>query len=283
MRLFQPWKSHGGIGQPAVGWNTVPWKRTLPEFGGLFDRLPNPINRDHVRARAQQADDEPACREAFVAAMVWGYGRVGYGPYRTARVLCANPAAGATLRVAAALVRSEGGPAAFSWLAGHRLRYLGVAFATKYLHFADDGQGSAPALILDRLVRDWLREHAGCRVSLAWDVDGYRHYVETVERWAAGLGASPSQVEYLMFADAASGRSPNQWSDVPWLGEDALSPDLAGEKAQPVEVTDVLDALDEAAELFATLPGGQVPADVDDFECGIRQLRRIVLARVSLP
>jgi hypothetical protein len=237
-----------------------------------------------VRARAQQADDGPACREAFVTAMVWGYGRVGYGPYRTARVLCENPAAGATLRDIAALVRNEGGPAAFAWLADHRLRYLGVAFATKYLHFAGDGQGKPPALILDRLVRDWLREHTGWRVSLAWDVDDYRRYVEMVTRWAAGLGASsPSQVEYLMFADAASGRSPNQWSDVPWLSEGALSRDLAGKDVQPAEVTDVLEALDEAAELFAALPASQVPADVDDFEHGIWQLRRIVLARTGLP
>jgi hypothetical protein len=70
--------------------------------------------------------------------MVWGYGRTGYGPFRTARVLEENAEAGAILQEAARQVRSNGGPAAFSWLADHRLRGLGVSFATKFLYFCGD-------------------------------------------------------------------------------------------------------------------------------------------------
>jgi hypothetical protein len=40
-----------------------------------------------------------------------------------------------------------------------------------------------------------------------------------------------------------------------------------------------LESLDEALAAFAALPGPSSPADIEDFERGIRQLRRIVLTR----
>lgn len=91
--------------------------------------------------------------------MVWGYGRVGYGAFRTARVLAKNATATRTLREAAGRARRDGGPEAFSWLAKNRLTWLGVAFATKYLYFCNGPSPSAPALVLDRPVQRWLYEH----------------------------------------------------------------------------------------------------------------------------
>jgi hypothetical protein len=84
--------------------------------------------------------------------MVWGHGPVGYGAYRAARVLRENPEAPATLRTVAQLVRRDGGAQAFAWLKKHRLRFLGVAFATKYLYFCS-GPEAPPALILDWVYR----------------------------------------------------------------------------------------------------------------------------------
>ncbi len=53
----------------------------------------------------------------------------------------------------AARVRTAGGPAGFEELVSRRLAWLGVAFATKYLFFCGQGYDSAPAPVLDRLVR----------------------------------------------------------------------------------------------------------------------------------
>jgi hypothetical protein len=41
----------------------------------------------------------------------------------------------------------------------------------------------------------------------------------------------------------------------------------------------VLDALDDTEEAFATLPAAADPHDAEDFERGLRQLRRVVLSR----
>ncbi|GAA2698791.1 hypothetical protein Apa02nite_050080 [Actinoplanes palleronii] len=248
------------------------WQANLPEHHDLLAPLPDVVDRAIVAKRAAgAADSEALAVQAFVTAMVWGYGPVGYGAFRTARVLRENPQAAQTLREAAQVVRSEGGAAAFAWLAQHRLRYLGVAFATKYLYFCNT-PGSAPALILDRLVQRWLRQHAGCQVRLDWQVGDYTRYLHLVGAWADELGTTPDIVEYLMFSDTLSqepGRSP-------WAAPDTETAVLPGSDGDAT--TAVLEAIEDAASAFAALADVS-PADVDDFERGIRQLRRILLAR----
>ncbi|WP_414635464.1 hypothetical protein [Actinophytocola sp.] len=156
-------------------WSRTSWRAFLPDHVALLDRLPNPIGRADVTAAVRECLEQDAV-PAFVAAMVWGYGRVGYGPFRTARVLTDNPGAPTVLREAAHRVRRDGGPSAFGWLAEHRLAWLGVAFATKFLFYCSQPPAT-PALVLDRLVQGWLREHAQWRVRLDWHVADYQAYV----------------------------------------------------------------------------------------------------------
>jgi hypothetical protein len=99
--------------------------------------------------------------------MAWGYGRVGYGPYRVHRVLETTLDAGSILQSAAGELGSGGPVRAYVLLGEHgaaRLPGLGPAFGTKFLYFCSPS-GASPALILDRLVADWLREHAGLRLN----------------------------------------------------------------------------------------------------------------------
>ncbi|WP_229069717.1 hypothetical protein [Actinoplanes sp. DH11] len=49
---------------------------------------------------AGAADSEAEAVQAFVTAMVWGYGPAGYGAFRTARILTKNPQAPQILRKA---------------------------------------------------------------------------------------------------------------------------------------------------------------------------------------
>lgn len=146
--------------------------------------------------------------------MIWGYGPVGYGAWRTKRVLAENDGAAETLAMVARIARDQGGPAAFEWLARrqNRLRYLGVAFATKYLFFCAAGGRGKPALVLDRLVRDWLSKTLHWSLSLDWDVDDYREYVDTLSEWASELDVEPGDLEMLVFQLAANGNPRSLWS-----------------------------------------------------------------------
>jgi hypothetical protein len=210
--------------------------------------------------------------------MIWGYGRVGYGPFRTARVLTENSEAATTLQDAGSELHEHGGPAAFEWLAGHHLHGLGVSFATKYLFFVDSAN-LEPALILDRLVRSWLGQNTGWYPRLDWRTADYRRYIDTALSWAAELETTPDDIEYLMFAGEAESDPASQWK--PSFATQVLTVPPAAPSLLSPEETGVLDALDDAAEAFSELP--DVPAsDSEDFERGIRQLRRVVLSRGRL-
>lgn len=120
------------------------------------------VDRNEVTRHARLVEDDETAGRAFIAAMVWGYGPVGYGPFRTARVLQENADAGDRLAAVARVARDSGGMAAFEHIANRPLRYLGVAFGTKYLYFCSVAHEhrAGPALILDAVVCRWLADDA---------------------------------------------------------------------------------------------------------------------------
>lgn len=79
----------------------------------MLQALPEVLHREGVRrACSDAAADATRAAMAFVAVMAWGYGGVGYGPYRTRRILTARPDAGERLAKAARRLRDQGaGPA----------------------------------------------------------------------------------------------------------------------------------------------------------------------------
>src|SRR5689334_3171553 len=67
------------------------WKRGLPESTDvaiMADRLGGSISRADIRTiAAESIGDRSMLRQLFVAAMMFGYGTVGYGKFRTGRML----------------------------------------------------------------------------------------------------------------------------------------------------------------------------------------------------
>jgi hypothetical protein len=277
------WREAGRPPQRGISWSVRTWTRTFPEHAAFLEELAtldNGVARADVIARCADAHTGPeAAQKAFLVAMIWGYGPAGYGAFRTQRVLSANEGAPQTLADVAKVARDAGGPTAFEWLAasGHRLRWLGVAFGTKYLYFCAANGVGQPALVLDRLVRWWLWEHCRWWLSMDWNVAQYRDYVNTLCAWSTQLDVAPGDVEMLMFRLQAAG-DPAMLS--PQSGQVVGAAPAAEQTAFGIseEAQALLDVLGEAGEQFATLPGGD-PHDLEDFEYGLRHLRRIVLAR----
>jgi hypothetical protein len=189
-------------------WVRKTWERTLPDYVPLFSQLGDEVRRADVFALAQEIETEPQALNAFVAAMVWGHGMNGYGAWRTRRVLDENnPDAGKKLLAAAQAARRSGGPAGFDLLADDPLKYLGVAFATKYLFFCGQSESRPTPLVLDAVIQRWLGEHANLWLRLSWKKQDYRRYVECVGAWAAELGTTPEILEEAMFRDEVGSRS----------------------------------------------------------------------------
>lgn len=266
------WKAGGRPAQPITAWSLESWLKYLPDHEQLLRGLPKGISREHVVAVASGIHTPADAVDAFVAAMVWGFGMVGYGPYRTSRVLTKNRDAGDRLAELAGRVAADGGPAAFDWLVGHRLEGLGVAFSTKFMFFCSGGL-AVPALVLDRLVSDWFAANAGWRPSLDWDKQDYRDYVASVGRWSQELDIRPADTELLIFQDQVRKVPGSQWAAVA-LDGDVVSGVSDGASDDDDGLDRVSHLLHEIADELHGRPGLSGD-DLDDVEHHLRSLRRI--------
>ncbi len=179
--------------------------------------LPNRLDREVVRqACSEAAVDADSAERAFIVVMAWGYGtEVGYGPWRTQRVLSQTPRAADRLASVARTLSEDGAIAAYSRLAHENdcgLRWLGPAFGSKYLYFCQPEGQSVLALILDRLVATWLEREAGLNVNpVPWSERTYRRYIEQMHSWAYALQCRPDELEYCMFREMAN-EGNSQWA-----------------------------------------------------------------------
>lgn len=92
----------------------------------------------------------------------------------------------------------------------HELPWVGTAFGTKFLHFADP---LGAALILDSVVAGWLKSHADVRFRCLRDPREFATWLEIASAWGAELGLSPERIELLVFSDGLPERS--QWRSSP--------------------------------------------------------------------
>jgi hypothetical protein len=80
----------GGFEQRSFRWYREPWEAALhydqPSVE-LLHRLGERVDRETTRAVVLEELSTGRVVPAFVAAMVWGYGTIGYGPARVRWVL----------------------------------------------------------------------------------------------------------------------------------------------------------------------------------------------------
>lgn len=208
--IVRGWRDSGEPGQAAIPWPKDRWIVHFPEHADLFIALPDLIDRTAVhRVFSSVGESEAFATRAFLVSMVWGYGKVGYGPWRARRVL-EQPGAAAKLLEVAQIVRADGGLAGYAALAReHRIRWLGPAFGTKFLYFCPQSDNGQRSLILDRIVADWLNQHLRPGFNpVPWAPRTYRRYLGLMEDWAAGLAVCPEVLEERLFVANATG----QWS-----------------------------------------------------------------------
>lgn len=203
------WKAAGRPQQGATEYVRSRWVDALPEHRQLVHALPERLNRSDSRRLIAGLLEEDNIAGAFVVSQIWGYGRRGYGPYRVRRVLDQD-GAGENLRAGYDVLHRDGPGAAFSAFADkHRLAWLGPAFFTKFMFFADPTQQS---LVLDEYVAAWIREHIGLKLPLYPARSSvYVGYLELVQAWAAMLELTVHEVEQLIFAAEARTRPRNDW------------------------------------------------------------------------
>lgn len=239
---FDRWDAADGPEDAPIVWRKPSWEKSLAHatpvrelLGGWpADLKGDPLTREKVTESAGKvtADDRAAQLTAFLAAMVWGYGRVGYGPSRVARML-AEPRFLDDLAELTRVTLEEGGVAGYQRVRDARygeprdrgfLKHLGPAFGTKYIYFLTKAQPveGQVAPVLDSVVRMWFRknvdaEAANVEIGAGWGyAERYATYVETMQAWAKKLGIAADDVERLIFASRQAevgGGWVESWSD----------------------------------------------------------------------
>jgi len=197
----------GPVRPRAMAFSPERWIDRAPEHAATFSSLPELLDRESVRAFcARQHVDEPGAMRIFIASQVWGYGGVGYGPFRLSEAL-ADQALPARLAQSRAEVRAGRPVDGFRVLCvEHESPWVGTAFGSKFLHFADpDGR----ALILDAVVAGWLRKHAGLSFRCLRDEREYAAWLEIAAGWGSEFNLAPERIELLIFTAGLPEKS--QW------------------------------------------------------------------------
>jgi len=194
--------------QHGASWNPERWEAVLGPLEGLPTSLieSRHISREDLHGLGQSFRREPS--PAFVVAvMAWGYGDIGYGPWRTRQAL---QTPGALDRIYEAIDTTclHGAVAGYrSLAAAGRPKFLGATFGTKLICFgAYRAIDSGPKpVILDYRIGKALERHGyhfACERWQAADsrgLGGYGSYVDIVQELAGELRCSAEDVEYRLW------------------------------------------------------------------------------------
>ncbi|MGP5725410.1 8-oxoguanine DNA glycosylase OGG fold protein [Arthrobacter rhombi] len=222
------WVRAGRPIQVASRWNTATWSRQFPAHQAFFDGLKTDrLNRHEAVQHIGRINNETEAVEAFLLAMLWGYGPVGYGAFRTRRILD-EPGAYQALLEVAQTAQTEGGLEAFNLICARRdqnrgyLKWLGPAFGTKFLYFATAAVAPQQATpVMDAVVRRWFAKHAPDHQLIVdvWHQPSYKVFLDCLEAWSSELTAfsgetvTKDEVEYLIFADGNNFENNAEWRE----------------------------------------------------------------------
>lgn len=186
------------------------WTKYFPQdadFMVFTNRFPSPLARQTFCEIEQK--DAPNLRQLFFAAMIWGYGTVGTGAWRTDKML-ATLESEAKIESAFELVRQGRVADAYRAL---NLYWCGPSYISKFLYACGLCSGAMPLpVILDSVVAGTLsallekhgHDHReffklGKDGMPQYFPEGYERYVLMLNDWARQLHVQADEIELYLF------------------------------------------------------------------------------------
>lgn len=205
-KLINKWQADGSPPQETFNWSGSKqnWIRTFPTFSNFLDNeVPVDLGRTEVRAIFENQNIDIG--QKFLTSMIWGYGNIGYGPYRVKIMLSQRHAE--KILLDAYRVAAEGLPKdAYQILKENRIKILGPSFGTKFLSFCAPREVGAP--IYDSYVSLWISKYAKREfgsISLnaqTWNGKIYSAYWDWIKIHAEAFDCYPDEVEFVLFEDS---------------------------------------------------------------------------------
>ena len=184
-------------------WSSRRWRDVVAREAGF----PRRLTRDYIFSRVSTLNNFVDAEQVFVASMVWGYGNVGYGPYRVRQMVGSAELRLGEWVLEVAEAAKAGDHCAYEHIMSHRLSHLGPSFSSKLAYFLTPGERSP---ILDSVVAAWVERHEGGGLFNAdrWSVTQMCHYQEYVQLLLDEVAdllplehRTRGLVEHLMFVD----------------------------------------------------------------------------------
>ncbi len=204
-QLVATWRKNGAFNQEPIDWSSAKanWKKDLPHLSGFIQELPTKLDRNLIKEVFE--NNEYGLEAKFATVMIWGYGVVGYGSFRTKKMF-ASADFQSKLEKSFQLSQSELPLEAYRFLSINRIQMLGPTFATKWISFASPQSNPAP--IYDSFVSKWFQHFAADAFtpipisSLLWNVRTYSKYLSWMQIQAHSFNMKSNDLELLIFQDA---------------------------------------------------------------------------------
>lgn len=209
------WKLRGKPEQNGMDWRAQPWIETFPKFEKFLKSLQvknlGYLDRTFVRAQVSNAKTIVEIEQGFLTAMIWGYAENPVGPSRIARFF--NDADSRLKIVTSHKLVSKGKiKEAYDLLVS--IKYLGPAFATKFMYFAAPSTSSLTPVILDSLMSFALERWANYSISSQGATsEEYLEFLETLSLSAEKYDIKVDQLEFILFSEEAKERGNQSWSN----------------------------------------------------------------------
>jgi hypothetical protein len=211
------WVLSGRPDQNSIDWNIEPWIVAFPEHKDFLQDLHLKhlgfLNRDIVKRTVQGESEESKYIEGFLAVMIWGYASDYRGPYKTKQILSQDNASSSIEKAYVALL-SDDVAAAYSALVTNGPKFLGPAFASKYLYFASQKSVTPTPLILDSQVAEGIARWGDSLYnSITASSKDYLNYLDYMKLAAEKLGIREEDLEFLIFSENAKYKGNQSWAN----------------------------------------------------------------------
>jgi hypothetical protein len=211
------WVLSGCPEQNSIDWNLEPWVNEFPEYEVFLNNLYMGnlgfLNRDIVKNTVQEECENSRYIEGFLAVMIWGYASDPRGPHRTKQVVSQEKAF-TSIETAYTSLLNDDVKSAYEALVTNGPKYLGPAFATKYLYFASQESVTPTPLILDSQVAEGLARWGNNLFnSITASAKDYLNYLDYMKIAAQKIGLSEEDLEFLIFSENAKLKGNQSWAN----------------------------------------------------------------------
>jgi hypothetical protein len=210
------WQLRGKPTQRAVNWDLAIWVSTFPQHEAFLVRIHTKhfgrLNRQAVRSIVYEANSLNLVIEGFLAVMIWGYAADARGPWRVDRILN-QPELIDSLMIAIKCLEAGQLDLAYQALVNQGPKYLGPAFATKYLYFSGNLENKLQPLIMDSIISAALKDWTDFKINvLTASSKEYVSYLIFMAELSDYYNLSAAELEEFLFTEYAGILKNSFWS-----------------------------------------------------------------------